>query len=42
MFPDYHFIPAPPHVGLHPDRRPAAGANEIRLRVKRALSRQEA
>jgi hypothetical protein len=42
MFADHRLIPAPTHLELHPDRRPATGANEIRLRVKRALSRQEA
>ena len=42
MFPDYHHIPSPTIVAIHPDRRPAPGANEIRLRIKRALSRQEA
>jgi hypothetical protein len=27
---------------LRPDRRPLPGANEIRLRIKRAASRREA
>lgn len=42
MFPDYHTVPTLTDRSIHPDRRPAPCASEIRLRVKRALSRQGA
>ncbi len=42
MFPEYHTVPAYADRTIHPDRRPAPRANEIRLRVKRTLSRREA
>ena len=42
MFPDYHTAPALTDRSIRPDRRPAPCANEIRLRVKRASSRQGA
>ena len=41
MYPDQHH-PYPPERSLRPDRRPLPRSNEIRLRVKRAESRQEA
>jgi hypothetical protein len=41
MFPDHH-LPYTPERELRPDRRPLPCANEIRLRVKRAASRQGA
>jgi hypothetical protein len=41
MFPDHH-LPYTPERSLRPDRRPLPRASEIRLRVKRAASRQEA
>ena len=40
MYPDYH-LPSNTGKTLRPDRRPLPRANEIRLRVKRALSRGE-
>jgi len=42
MFPNYHCVPTTSEITLRPDRRPIPGANEIRLRVKQALNRQEA
>jgi hypothetical protein len=41
MLPDYH-LPYKQERILRPDRRPLPRANEIRLRVKRMMSRQEA
>jgi hypothetical protein len=41
MFPVYH-LPPERERPLRPDRRPLPGSNEIRLRVKRTLSRREA
>jgi hypothetical protein len=41
MFPDHH-LPYTPERSLRPDRRPLPRASEIRLRVKRGASRQEA
>jgi hypothetical protein len=41
MFPDHH-LPYRPERLLHPDRRPLPRASEIRLRIKRAVSRREA
>jgi hypothetical protein len=40
MFPTFHTAPAYADRAIRPDRR-APRANEIRLRVKRTLSRQE-
>jgi hypothetical protein len=41
MYPDYH-LPFKAQTNLRPDRRPLPRASEIRLRVKRTLSRGEA
>jgi hypothetical protein len=41
MFPDYHYVSALSNRSLRPDRRPLPRASEIRIRVKRALSRRE-
>jgi hypothetical protein len=41
MFPDYH-RPYKTERQLRPDRRPLPKDSEIRLRVKRALSKNEA
>lgn len=38
MYPDYH-LPSNAQTRLRPDRRPLPRASEIRLRVKRTLSR---
>jgi len=40
MLPEHH-LPYSPERSLRPDRRPLPGAHEIRLRVKRGLSRRE-
>jgi hypothetical protein len=40
MFPNHH-IPYKQEGILRPDRRPLPRAGEIRLRVKRVLSREE-
>ena len=40
MFPAYHQVPSLTDRTIRPDRR-APRANEIRLRVKRTLIRQE-
>ncbi|HJQ73964.1 MAG TPA: hypothetical protein VJ814_03690 [Gaiellaceae bacterium] len=40
MFPDHH-LPYKTERTLRPDRRPLPRANEIRLRIKRAVSRGE-
>lgn len=40
MYPDYH-LPSKTPQTLRPDRRPLPRASEIRLRVKRSLSRGE-
>ena len=42
MFPDYHLPYKRVDRSLRPDRRPLPKDSEIRLRVKRALSRREA
>jgi len=39
MFPDYH-LPYKGERSLRPDRRPLPKDSEIRLRVKRALSKR--
>jgi hypothetical protein len=39
MFPDHH-LPYKIERSLRPDRRPLPQANEIRMRVKRALKRE--
>jgi hypothetical protein len=41
MFPDHHF-PYEQERVPRPDRRPLPSANEIRLRVKRIMTRQGA
>jgi hypothetical protein len=41
MFSDPH-LPSKTERSLRPDRRPLPQANEIRMRVKRALSKREA
>jgi hypothetical protein len=41
MFPDYHLPYNKSERSLRPDRRPLPKDSEIRLRVKRALSRRE-
>ena len=41
MFPDHH-LPIKTERLLHPDRRPLPQANEIRMRIKRAVSKREA
>ena len=41
MFSDPH-LPIKTEGSLRPDRRPLPQANEIRMRVKRALSKREA
>ena len=41
MFPDYH-LPYKSESPLRPDRRPLPQANEIRMRIKRALSKRAA
>jgi hypothetical protein len=41
MFPDYH-LPYKSESRLQPDRRPLPQANEIRMRVKRILSKRAA
>jgi hypothetical protein len=40
MFASYHYPPEQEQGLLRPDRRPLPRANEIRLRVKRTVSRQ--
>jgi hypothetical protein len=40
MFPDHHLPYERPERFLRPDRRPLPRASEIRLRVKRAMSRE--
>ena len=40
MFGEHH-LPYTTERSLHPDRRPLPQANEIRLRIKRALSKRE-
>jgi hypothetical protein len=42
MFPDYHLPYKKADRSLHPDRRPLPRDSEIRLRIKRALTRREA
>jgi hypothetical protein len=42
MFASYHYPPEQEQGLLRPDRRPLPRANEIRLRVKRTLSRHGA
>jgi hypothetical protein len=42
MFPEHHLPYTQEERTLRPDRRPLPRASEIRLRVKRVLSRQEA
>ena len=42
MFPDYHLPYGKPERSLRPDRRPLPKDSEIRLRIKRALTRREA
>lgn len=38
----FHVLPKDPYdTELRPDRRPAAGANEIRTRVRRLLAGKE-
>jgi hypothetical protein len=39
MFPDYHDVLALRTSTLRPDRRPIARDSEIRLRVKRLITR---
>ncbi len=41
MFPDHHLPYDKQERLLRPDRRPLPRASEIRLRIKRALSREE-
>jgi hypothetical protein len=41
MFHDHHFPYDRPERTLRPDRRPLPRASEIRLRVKRTVSRRE-
>jgi len=41
MFTDHHLPYAKLEPSLRPDRRPLPRASEIRLRVKRAVSRGE-
>ncbi len=40
MFPDHHLPYDTPERFFRPDRRPLPRANEIRLRVKRAMSKE--
>jgi hypothetical protein len=40
MFTDHHLPYDRPERLLRPDRRPLPRANEIRLRIKRALSKE--
>jgi hypothetical protein len=42
MFPDHHVPYEKIERSLRPDRRPLPRASEIRLRIKRAVSRGEA
>jgi hypothetical protein len=42
MFPDYHLPHPKAERSLRPDRRPLPKDSEIRLRIKRALSKNEA
>jgi hypothetical protein len=42
MFPDYHLPYPKSERSLRPDRRPLPKDSEIRLRIKRALTRREA
>ena len=43
MFPDYHLpYNKAERSLLHPDRRPLPKDSEIRLRIKRALTKREA
>jgi hypothetical protein len=42
MFPDYHLPYKQTERSLRPDRRPLPKDSEIRLRIKRALGKQEA
>jgi hypothetical protein len=42
MFPDPHLPYEKPDRLLRPDRRPLPRASEIRLRVKRAMTREGA
>ena len=42
MFPDHHIPYEKFERSLRPDRRPLPRASEIRLRIKRAVSRGEA
>jgi hypothetical protein len=39
MLPSYYDIPAPRDGSLRPDRRPAARASEISLRIRRMTNR---
>jgi len=42
MFPDYHLPYNLAERSLRPDRRPLPKDSEIRIRLKRALSKREA